>query len=158
MNNSFARFLNSHAAQHFAEILSHSPHPTCKIQMFLKLRVLSRTLCVCATRLLPGRLICLAKHSLPGVQRWTKHVIESGWIYQIWPTTQLLPKVWVGRQSCEKHWRARLKYDPKLGLPRFMRQEYFDEVCKEQRSGSKGVLGWSYGRDRENNLYCNLCL
>ena len=134
--------------------MPHSPHPTCQIVTFLRMRAASRQLCLFTnTSFLVPRLNMMARHRLQAVRECAKKVIESGWLHQLWPCTRL-SSPW-NATSCIPLQR----YDSNSGLPRGMRQSYFDKKQDEYRQDASAVLGWTYGRRSDDaSLYCILRL
>ena len=148
--------LGSHAAVAILLMyMPHSAHPTCKIQTFLRMRAASSQLCfITNTCFLVDRLNMLASHHrLQAVREWAIKVKESGWLHQLWPCTRLaIP--W-NDTSCI----PLQNYDRNNGLPRGMRQSYFDKKQDEYRQGASAVLGWTYGRRSDDaSLFCILHL
>ena len=101
--------------------VSHSVHPRCKLMLFLSLRCCSRKMCLMfSSTFLIGRINLLAAHNVSGVRQWAKHVINAGWIHQ------LLPVAAAQRQDLRL---LRLRVGSQ-GIPRGMKQEYFDSCCR----------------------------
>jgi len=108
--------------------VSHSVHSRCKLMLFLSLRCCSRKMCLMfSSTFLIGRINLLAAHNVSGVRQWAKHVINAGWIHQ------LLPVAAAQRQDLRL---LRLRVGSQ-GIPRGMKQEYFDSCCR-----SNLLLGW----------------
>ena len=147
--------LGSHAAVGILlKYIPHSAHPTCKIVTFLRMRAASRKLSLfTTTSFLVPRLSMMARHRVQAVRECAKKVIESGWLRQLWPCTRLaIP--W-NDTSCI----PLQNYDRNSGLPRGMRQSYFDKKQDEYRQGASAVLGWTYGRRSDDaSLFCILHL
>ena len=143
-----------------APAVPHSPHPRCKVRNLLQLRTTSRLVCrFTNTYLLIPRLNELATHRLGDVRQWAKTIIDSGWIHQIWPRKGS-PSL--GLDGVLRCWPAYpstclLHIDERLGIPLYMRQDYFDKQVTAQREESKQPLGWIYGRC-EDGVYCTLIL
>ena len=134
--------------------MPHSAHPTCKIQTFLRMRAASCQLCLfTTTSFLVPRLNMMARHRLQAVRDWATRVIESGWLHQLWPCTRLSSR-W-NATSCIPLQR----YERNSGLPRGMRQSYFDKKQNEYHHDASAVLGWTYGRRSDDaSLFCILRL
>ena len=108
--------------------VSHSVHPRCKLMLFLALRGCSPKMCgMFSSTVLIGRINLLAGHRVSGVREWAKHVINAGWVHQLWPISA----------DQRRHLRLlRLRLGSQ-GIPSGMRQEYFDS-CSQTRH----LLGW----------------
>ena len=107
-----------------AVYVSHSVHPRCKLVLFLSLRCCSRKMCfMFSSTCLIGRINLLAGHKVSGVRAWAKHVINAGWIHQVWPSS-------ADQRKDLRLLRLRMGSQ---GRPAGMRKEYF-ECCV--------LLGW----------------
>ena len=122
-------------------MLPHSVHPKCKLKLLLALRCCSRILCLhWSGFVLVERINLLGRHMSKDVRNWVKHIVDAGFIWQLYPA---------GSGQRQNLRCLRLRYGPQ-GIPRGMRQEYFDNCCR-----NKYHLGWNYvdGRLRLN-LWC----
>jgi len=99
-------------------------NPKAKIGMCLKLRQMSAYMSVAIIDSMIVRInlvsTTIARRD-EGVRSWVNNVVNSGWCHQLWPTRR----------------GYRLNYDGERGIPRGMKQAYFDKA-----NGEKRVLGW----------------
>ena len=111
-----------------------SAHPSCQIGLFLNLRATHRRGFQLISTLAMIRRInaAVTKVGVDGranllVRSWAKHVIESGWLFQVWPAVKV------------NHDGQLLRRCPgsTTGLPHGMRQSYFDAA-----NDQKKFLGW----------------
>ena len=112
-------------------MVSHSMHHRCKVGVFLQLRCCSRWMCLGVSgRVLIERINLLAKHRYPEVREWVNRFVQSGMIWQLFPMNR------ARRQNLRC---LRLAYDASTGIPKGMRQAYFDRCRRKQH-----LLGWVY--------------
>ena len=126
----------SDIARHFGTIIPHSLAPRCKIGVFLRLRVVSREMCLHTSEyLFVDRFNALCtderrpRKAQEGVMSWCNHIRDSGFIWQLFP-------------ALSARRRDMLIYDARTGRPRGMTQEYFDK-CQSQHLR----LGWFREQD-----------
>jgi hypothetical protein len=108
--------------------VSHSVHSRCKLMLFLSLRCCSQQMCfMFSSTFLIGRINLLAGHRVSGVREWAEHVIKAGWVHQLWPSS-------ADQRKDLRLLRLRLG---SRGIPRGMRQEYFDSCSR-----TRHLIGW----------------
>ena len=117
-------------------MLSHSPHPRCKIIRFLVLRCCSLRMCLFFTlEVLSERIQSLCGHRSLYVREWVTHFRDAGMQWQMFPRNrQMFRRDGVRRNLCD----LTLVYGSR-GIPRGMSLEYFDNCCRDRY-----LLGWEY--------------
>jgi hypothetical protein len=150
---------------HLQPLLSHSPAPRCKIGVFLSLRAVCADLNICCMTMLIDRLNMLSnrdhlqkKSQVEAITDKTmskvsmgfaRRIILSGWIHQCWPSHIVHMHKSLNGQTVQLRMGNQ-------GIPRGMRQKYFDEA-----NSSKRVLGWKQVWSTEGNpdhCVCKLIL
>ena len=108
--------------------LPHSAHPRCKVLCFLRLRTTCRDFATTVSPEIGVRVSLLLRHRVQDVQDAAAHIRDSGLLQQL---------LFCGGLPARAGF---LRFDPVLGIPLGMTQEYFDE-----RQSRKAITGWAFG-------------
>ena len=108
--------------------LPHSVHPRCKVLCFLRLRTTCRDFATTVSPEIGVRVSSLLRHTVQDVQDAAAHMRDSGFLQHL---------LFCGGLPARDEF---LRFDPVLGIPFGMTQEYFDE-----RQSRKAITGWAFG-------------